>query len=487
MSWLQESFDKRLFVNSMDVSDKTAVIQENANYSISNNLVKLTIGSGSTASITTNSEYYVNAGTDIDNIASLYSKHVIPFTPGQSMGVIFDARFVNPQIGSNQIVGLSNSTDTIGFGYINGAFGVDYRYFGLQQIMDLYVTARSTASSAATVILSGTTLTFTLGIGATISDTARDIATGINANTTLWKAQAIGTKVTIRSILSQPYNSTFSFTHATSTATFTTIVTGTQATEVFTPITEFNSARDEVQRKVSDWFNPQKYNVYKIAFNVSTGNVLLQVFQPSLGVFTTVHIITQANEQQTPLAFNMNFRLSINTRNILSVTTPSIVYSTFLYGYIDGRLTFTDSPVSAFNTNTSITTTPTNVLTFTNRQVFNGKINTNTSFLYTITASSTSTKNTIIRVIKNGTYTGQQTFNYIDEQNALLLYDTSATTVGSGVVIDTFTVSPNGTTMREYNELNVNLAPNDTLSIEAHVISGSASEVSVVGVFKESH
>lgn len=471
----------------MDVSEATTIIQEYAVYTLSENLTTLASGTGSTSGINTQSEFQVTSGTATGAFSFLYSKRAVPFVAGQSMGMSIDARFDTPQVNNRCLVGFSNSSDSLAFGYDGTTFGINYSHHGQQKIIDLFVTARATAATNATITLSGLILTVPLPIGVTISDTARDIALGINAATSIWRAQAIGTKVVIRSILSQPYTGTFAFSHATAAANYVLVVEGVTPTREFTAVADWSSPFDENKRHVNQWFTPSKGNVYKIFFNYGYGNVIFQIFQPSLGKFTTVHELQYANTGTRPFVNNPNFRVTYSTINIGTTAAPCSVYGSCMYGYIDGHVEFLEPSHHATNTNLAVSTTDASVLTIANRETFGGKVNVQTALLNNISVASTSTKNTIITIVKNPTYVGNQIYQFVNENTAYTLYSTVAVTItlGTGTVVDSFTLTGTNSVNRDMSKYGITFVPGDSLVVLARVSSGAASEVTVALAFDE--
>jgi hypothetical protein len=126
----QEEQNQRSAFDELLTADLTPKIQLEFPYNINTDIVTTTlVASGAVTQ--SNSKAVIASGAAINSSATLISKRVLKYDPGQGALVRFSAIFTTGVAGSQQEVGLGDSTDGFFFGYNGADFGVLRRQNGV--------------------------------------------------------------------------------------------------------------------------------------------------------------------------------------------------------------------------------------------------------------------------------------------------------------------------------------------------------------------
>jgi hypothetical protein len=302
------------------------------------------------------------AAPGTNTIIKVNSSEYTKYKPGLGL----DARFTvvfnsNNGAGINQYAGLFTPENSLTFGYFDtNGFCIRYGRGGLQQIVDIDITAGTSNGNQISIDFGGTTVTTTgLTAGNTIVQAANRITEAINAslalNTYGWKAtyyRATTTATTYTIRVTRNYASTTNITVSVTNAGGYTITApnivrnGQDTTYVYYPqadwtidtclgLTVGTLQTRYIKNSSGFQLDPTKGNIYRIVFQyLGFGMLTFYVENRYTGVFMPVHQIQYANSATVLSVTSPNYKLGFSIEN--STTTPITLagasFSAFLQG-----------------------------------------------------------------------------------------------------------------------------------------------------------
>ena len=121
--------DQKSAFNEVLVAELTPKVQIDFNYTINSRIASTTVdGSGATS--TSNSKAVLQTTANANSSATLESKRVVKYDPGQGALARFTAVFTTGVANSNQEAGIGDDTDGFFFGYNGASFGIMSRQNG---------------------------------------------------------------------------------------------------------------------------------------------------------------------------------------------------------------------------------------------------------------------------------------------------------------------------------------------------------------------
>lgn len=462
-----QKLDKSAFGELM-VAKLTPFVQNTAVYNfIPNNFREYSAGSGTTG--VTNRMFTVTTGTTIYSYGNIQSFRSVNYNAGQGGLGRFTALFQNNVASSQSGVGLITIADELSFGYSGTTFGIWYGTGGIAEVRTITVTAPSSGSTNLTLTLNSVAYTIPLTSG-TAAFNAYEIATWLNntANQTVWSADQVDSTVIISAQSDGAKGGTYTYSHATSTGTFTSNTTGVTKTSTHIPQTTWNM-------DTCSWLDQTKGNVYQIAYQyLGFGNIIFSIEDPSTGLFKNVHNIEYANSNTTPSLNNPSMKFGMYAYSIGS-TTDITVQCASVGLFVQGEIFKTRNPRAVKNTQT-VSTSFTNILTIRNRKTYNSLINQVEIEPINISLSSESSKNVEIEIRTNPTFSGATNFTSAGT-NLVTDIDTTTNTVSGGTLLAAFTISSGQNIDVNLKDLEISIPPSLRLCISARVTSGASSVV----------
>lgn len=468
----------------LSVADKTPIVQTAAQYGLGAKMRVLTSGTGAAAGANSDSLFYATSGTGAFNFATTFSKRAGAYKAGMGLLGEFTMVCESPIADAVQRAGFVNATDGYEFGYLGTEFGIFYRHHGQQDIRELQLTVAAGGAETATVQIDGTNYNVSLTGGGTVNDDAREIADSLTAETTgpaaLWAFQQVGDTVVSRDLVAGTNSGSFSYSSTgTSAGTWSQVVAGVSVTEEFTAQSDWNGI------DVSSWFNPLFGNVYQIQMQyLGFGNIFFAIEDPETGHFVGVHEIKYPNSNLIPSVANPSFRIGWTAGNRGATTTKTVSGGSCAV-FVEGQRIFTEAARSLSNTKAGVGTTATNLLTIENREVYGTKVNLASVIPILVTAETDSTKGAVIEINIGASVAGDTDFEYVNETESVVIYDTAGTTVTDGQNIATFLLGPSGTNELDLSKYNIELLPGEAMTISGRVTSGASSDVGASIVWQE--
>jgi len=461
---LELDIDKGAFGESI-TAGLTAFIQNTGVYEfIPTNFKEYTSGTGTTG--ITNRMFAVTNGVGALSYGAIQSFRALNYNAGQGGRARFTGVFPSNTANHWSGIGLVNLSDELSFGYNGTTFGIWHRKDGVAEVRTITVTVASTGSTNLTLTLNGTAFVIPLTAGTTTFN-AYQIATWINANTTLWVADQIGATVIISAQSDGAKSGAYSYVHATSTGTIVQNRAGVTKTSTHTPKATWSE-------DTCTWLDPTKGNVFQISYPyLGFGSIRFFVKEPGLG-FKLVHVIEYENANTTPSLRQPSLHFGIYSASI-GTTTSVPVYCASAALFVEGEVQKTRNPRAVSNTQ-SVTTTQTNVLTLRNRKTYNYLYNQVEIEPVHLSISSESNQNVIVELRANAVFSGATNFQSAGT-NLVTDYDITANTVSGGTLLAAFTLGAKGSLSQTLKEFEIRLPPSLQLSVSAKVTSGAAASV----------
>lgn len=359
-------------------AELTPLVQADAVYGVSNDLLDQTqtytalgglAGIGSTVSGQFNM-FGVQSSSTQYSYGVIRTKRFMRYRPGQGAVGRFTAKFTASGpvgIGSTYIgipntqqrAGLFNQEDALQIGYNGTDFGVLISRQGKAHIHRLTVTAGPAASTNATIVLNSVSYTVPLVSGETTAETAARIA---RFAYTGWLAEQIGDQVTFLSTSTAPQEGTYSFTHATATATFALVRAGVSAQDNWIPQSQWNGDQmtgvGGTTNPTGAKLDPSKLNVYQIQYRwLGAGIIRFSVEDPrdnGYGALIVMHTIHWSNKYTVTHLGNPAMKLGLVAYNLDGPTGIVTVTSGSWMMGVEGKIIQNDYPRSTSASKTSL-------------------------------------------------------------------------------------------------------------------------------------
>lgn len=451
-------------------SSLTPFVQATACYNrLPANMTTFT-GTGGSATLS-GGEFVATTGTSVGGFGAHRSVRSVNYKGGMAARFRGTGKFTTGVADSIQGVGFFNVGDALLFGFYGADFGIIHQHHGLQEVREITITAASSGSTNLTLTLNSVAYTIPLTAG-TIAHNAFQIEQYLKTNVSaLWNASQNGSTVVLSATTDGAKAGTFSYSHATSTATFATITTGVTKTTNFVAQADWNV-------DPATWLtDPTKGNVFQIDFPyLGYGNHLFYAENPNTGSFQLVHMIQWADANTQPSLGNPSMHCGVFAASLGSTTNLTAVsacVSSFIAG-IPGR---TRNPRS-FRNEKNIGTTLTSLFTIRNRDQFGGKANQVEIEPLILTARTESTKGARGVIYANAVLGGETNFSYLNETNLVAETSTTETTAAAGSPLMEFDITSSATII-DLTPLRIRIPPGITLTVAAAVNSGAAADMSV--------
>jgi hypothetical protein len=152
---------------------------------------------------------------------------------------------------------------------------------------------------------------------------------------------------------------------------------------------------------------------------------------------------------------------------------------------LEGDEVLKNNTFAADNSVASVTTTLTAILSIKNRIVYGDRFNLGKVTPIFVSVENDHTKGAIIDIFKNSTLGGTTNYQYEDEYNSIVLVDKAGTTVTGGTLIASLAVAAGSDASIDLSILKTDLLPEDTLTVAAKTVSGTATSIEASLNWKE--
>jgi hypothetical protein len=424
------------------------------------------------------------SGTSVGGYGVIRSKEAINYRAGQGIDCQFTAAFTTGIATSLQFGGMFNLTETIAFGYNGTSFSALHSYGGAAEIQTIQITAAATVAANCTVTLDGDALAIALTI-ASVQTNARTIVTALRADATIgakWNFEQVND--TVYCIAKNVGNLTGTMSYAAgttgSTATVAEVIAGAAKTDNHTAQASFNLAAP------FSGFDPTMLNVYKIKYGyLGAANITYSIYNPTTGLFQDVHQIQWANSATTPHTGSPDFKIGWTAASLGSSGTNLIVTGSSASLMIEGAAVNRDDTHALDNEKLLVTATLTNIITIKNRLTFGKRYNLGKLLPLRLSFDNDHNKGAVIEIVKNATIGGTINYQFHDQWNSIVAYDTAGTTVTGGDLVDAFALSAASADNIDLLQLELYLLPGETLTIAAKTVSGTSTGMTATLTWKE--
>jgi len=451
------------------------IVQVSAQYGLLDSIETFN-ATGGTVGTETNM-FKCTTGTSIGGYGVIRTKKPTIYREGQGLMARFTALFDSDNAVANslQFAGLFNVQDTIAFGYRGANFGILFDNYGAQEIRRLDITG----SGNGTLDLTLNSVTYNIPITTgTAAHNAYEIEAWLNANQSLWDAEQVDDKVLIRNKNAATATGTYSIGGSSGlTGNITQVTAGVAKTQSTILEEDWNGEKCN--------FDKSKGNIFMIKVTyLGFGPISFFIVDSETGLFKRVHTIKYQNNNIIPSISNRALKVGWTAASLGS-TTNITVKGASAATFIEGRSVLTSESHAQINSNTSVSTSFEAVLTVKALESFRGKAMLGRITLTGIEVSTDSTKEVVFKVCKNATL-GETNFTYHDETDSIALVDVGDHADSSNAhAVYAGQVGAGGSVSRDLKRFGIDLLANETVTVYAKVVSGSASDVTVTLVWKE--
>lgn len=189
-------------------------------------------GSGAT-SVANRTLGQISTGTTLSSVSELRTRRVSKYYPGQGISAAFTGLFQSGgAANTEQMLGLGNIEDFLGFGFNGTAFSTIRLHGGKKKFENLEITAAATGTGNIAIVLDGDSKDVAVTSGDAIQEVVRKIvATDFTAVGTGWVAWNHGVNVMFESIDAAVHGGTYTAPAQQGvTGTFSNLVIGVVAT-----------------------------------------------------------------------------------------------------------------------------------------------------------------------------------------------------------------------------------------------------------------
>jgi len=463
----------------------TPIIQSYQLYGITAHTQLYDVYTANGGTITTSSDgnsTVMSCNTTLNSYATLRSKRILKYRSGYSLVCKIAAKFDSTTAaGSLQFAGVGNAQSDLYFCYNGTDFGIRYSTGGQLEIRALTISTAANTTQTGTVTLNSVAynVNLTNSSSSTIF-TAHQIEVG-NSFGGLWSVEHIGSVIYFIASNVGARSGTYSFTSTgAAVGSFAQTRAGASLTTTNITQTSWNGWSDMIAS-----LDPAKNNMYEIDYSwYGTGNIDFRIYNPSSSRYETVHTLTFANSATSPSISAPNMYIQRGVASITSTTALSMT-TMGVFGCILGKIDRSIGPISAVSNTKSITTNiETVVLVVKNRLHINGYANQSEIYLDGLVATTDGTQPVTFCLYKNpttlsaNTTTDYTNYQYVNQNQSLVLYDTESDTFTGGTVLFKFTLSKEDSNTFDLLKKEYYIGRSDTFIITA--LSTSTSSVTTV-------
>ena len=462
-----ESLPKTAF-GELQVAQMTPIIQITAQYGFRAEVESASIGGTATAA---DSKFIVSTGVGASSISSIGSTRLATYRAGQGLLARYTSLFTTGVANSSQVAGLLTSESILGFGYNGLDFGIVHAKGGELEQWELQITAGAGGAENATITIDGNPyiVPFTAGVP---EKNVYEAAVSLNSQVPGYGFSSYDDILVCLAKLPDLGAGAFTFSSATATGIFTKIKDG-----LLPPETWVNKADWNVNPNID--IDTTLGNVYQIQMQyLGFGGIKFYIENPETALFELVHIIKYANTSTVPSVSNPIFRIGWAARNTGN-TSDIIVQGASGAIFIEGDIVVDGASVGASQTQASVSTTKTSIISLQNRRTYYGTANRAEIIGRSLVLSTDTSKTAKFELILNPTVPVGQYLEFEDGgDDNLGELSRSAATITGGQVIAAYDVKSLSSFKVDIGDVTSRLQPGDILCIAASVSSGAASEMS---------
>jgi len=321
------------------IAELTPIAQGDFIHNINSQIFVTSSFAGSSISVASQ-QAVLESGTDSAGSATIQLRRRLEYRPGQGSAMRATAVFDTPDAGNAQFVGAGTAECGYFIGYFAGNFGILHSETGAREVRRLDVTTGAGTGNV-TVTLDNDAIVVPVVGGSDKSQTAYQLALAdySQVGNGGWISDAVSESVFFISARSNS-TSTGSYSVAGSSivGTFNRDQEGEAQTNTFITSGSFNVDRLDGTGPSGMTLDPQKGNVYQIAYQyLGYGNAFFGVEDPETGHNTICHILKNANARTTPVLKDPNLAVLATSANI-GGTTSKTLKTASLAAFTEGKI-----------------------------------------------------------------------------------------------------------------------------------------------------
>ena len=420
------------------------------------------------------------SGTSVGGYGVTRSLGTLNYKAGQGVEGQITAKFTTGIPLSLQFAGMFSITETLAFGYDGADFSILHSYGGEAEMQCIEITA--TGAGTCTVTLDGDAVGITV-TNSTVQTNAEELRAGLFADATLtskWRFEQTDDKV-------------YCIAKSVGDKTGTMSVSG----GVTANIVEKTTGVDKIDNHVAQasWnvtttpfagFDPTKINIYKVQFGyLGAANIDYSMYNPNTGDYVLVHRIKWANANTVTNLGTPDLKIGWTAASLGASGTNLTVEGASASIMSEGDEIIPNDTHALDVSKATVGTTLTNVVTIRNRIIFSDVFNHSKINPIRVTIDNDHTKGSIIEIYKNATIGGTQNYQYESEFESVAIYDSLGTTVTGGELVDAITVPAGGDAILNVDETFPSILPDETYTIAAKTVSGTATNITVTFTWGE--
>ena len=212
--------------------------------------------------------------------------------------------------------------------------------------------------------------------------------------------------------------------------------------------------------------DPTKGNVFQIQFQwLGFGQIVFAIEDSESGLFVPVHKINYANTATVPSLLNPSFPILWSVENTTNTTNITLKGASCC-AEVEGKIEYLGPTNAIGNSKTSVTTTPTSIITIRNKSTYQSITNRTPINVLKYSVAVDGNKPAEFQLIKNTTLGGTPAYTDISTNTSVIEYDTAGTTVTGGQVIDFSTLAAAGSVSESGTATtDIILLPGETLTL----------------------
>ena len=370
----------------------------------------------------------LQSGTSASGSASIQLRRGLEYRPGQGSLLRVTALYDTPDAGNAMFIGAGTAECGYFVGYFATNFGILHSETGAREIRRLDITTGATTGNV-TVTLNGNSIVIPVTGGSSPEQTAYQLSLGdysqLGSGGWLADAQS-GSVYFISARSAAAFDGSYSVAGSSIVGSFTQVVDSAAQTNTFIGSGSFNIDRLDGTGPSGMTIDPQKGNVFQIAFQyLGFGNAIFSVENPETGKFADFHMVKNANNRTTPVLKNPNLFVLATSANIGGSTSRTLK-TVSMASFTEGNIQKLDPKFAkSWNFNESTSGYEPLALLKSNR-VFNDQSNFGEFDLLRLAISNetagASGKTVTVGVFLDATVTGEVNYQYIDEEQSIVSY-----------------------------------------------------------------
>lgn len=498
MSYIPQQILTETAFGEVAAESKTPQVQVKFPYLLHPDIVQSLTNNASSTVTSTGGQATVTCAGAANAFSQIRSKRTLRYGPGQGALMLGTCIFTTGVANSSQVFGAGDDDEGYFWGYNGTSFGVLRRSGGSLEVKSIEITAGATNTGNITITLDGSAVVVAVTAGDTIAEVVEKIVAKHDEFGDAGRGWEVHTddnvSIEFISFVAEAAAGSFSFADTDTTLVtanaFATEVTGVAPTDTWIALDSGNAQVVDPLDGTGPsgmTIDPTKGNVYCIRFQyLGYGAVDYGVEDPVTGKFVSAVRLRYSNANTSPTLVNPTLHITLIAKTESGYSGGALAMKTAsLASFVEGKdsQSYVRRGISGTK---SISTTENVVLILHSELDFNNKVNKIASYITLVTASTESSKTTIIRIRREPTsITGAVALTNIEDGVSVMQYSTTGTTITGGKDIQEFTLTSGSPAFLNFDNEELIMLPGERLIFTAEHTGGAAADVTVSASWEE--